>query len=324
MPDRYLLTKKLRELPKRDVGSCKWAVPLARHSWWRIGGPADLFVEPQTIEHVQHVRQALHELELPYVVIGDGSNLLFDDQGVRGVVVRIGRALSSYEIAGEHVLAEAGIFVPRLAHGIGNAGLSGVEHIIGIPGSLGGLVYMNGGSQRKGIGAHVRKVWAVNQSGDIEEYNNEQCRFGYRYSALQEKNIIVVRVHLQCEHGNKKDIHQDMLRIMRSRRAKFPLKQPNCGSVFISDPSLYATIGPPGKVIEDLGLKGCRRGNAQVSEKHANFIVNLGGARSGDILSLVDYVRETVHAQTGFWLASEVRYVSTDAKVLPAHQVLRH
>lgn len=320
MPEADWMHKALHQLSLQEVGVGRWNEPLASHSWWRVGGAADFFVEPLSISQVCTLRKALKELDLPYVIIGDGSNLLFDDQGFRGVVVRIGRALSRFSIHKGWIDAEAGVFVPKLARNIGRAGLAGLEHIIGIPGSLGGLVLMNGGSQRKGIGQHVQKVWCVNQQGEIEEYNHEQCQFSYRSSALQHRNVIIVRTLLRCEGGNSKQIRREMLSIMRSRRGKFPIKLPNCGSVFVSDPSLYATVGPPGKVIEQCGLKGVRLGGAQIAEQHANFIVNLGKASSVDILALIKHIRETVHSQTGFWLRAEVRFVSPDGRIRPAHE----
>jgi UDP-N-acetylmuramate dehydrogenase len=322
MPEADWLYKALRHFSLLDVGVGHWNEPLSRHSWWQVGGAADYFVEPQSISQVCTLRRSLKELNLPYVVIGDGSNLLFDDQGVRGVVVRIGRALSRFSIRENWVDAEAGIFVPRLARNIGRAGLCGLEHIIGIPGSLGGLVLMNGGSQRNGIGQHVQRIWCVNEQGTIEEYNHEQCQFAYRSSALQRRDVIIVRALLRCENGNGKQIRREMLSNMRSRRSKFPIKQPNCGSVFVSDPSLYATLGPPGKVIEQCGLKGVRLGGAQIAEQHANFIVNIGHAKSADILALIKHIRATVHRQTGFWLQAEVRYVSPDGRVRPAHEAI--
>ncbi len=313
--------ERLRELARHDIGQCSFAAPLKEYSWWRIGGPADLLVVPHSIEQVQTLMRELHRLSLPFVVIGGGSNILFDDAGVRGVVVKIGHHLSRIEINDTWITAEAGIFVPRLMRQIGRAGLAGLEHAAGIPGTLGGLVLMNGGSMRQNIGNRVDKVWAVNREGTLVEFEHADCRFEYRRSALQTMDIVVVRVRLQGTPSDSRSIRKEMLHILRTRRQKFPLKLPNCGSVFLSDPALYATMGSPGKVIEQCGFKGYRIGNAMIPHLHANFIVNLGAARSADVLSIIRHVRKAVQEQTGFLLMCEVRYLSPDCRFMPAHEI---
>lgn len=317
------MRESLRKLAQKDIGQCSFDIPLRHHSWWRIGGPADLMVEPRSISQVQTLMKELNNLSVPFVVIGDGSNLLFDDAGVRGVVVKIGRQLSKCQISDRLITAEAGVFVPRLVRRIGNAGLTGLEHAIGIPGTLGGLVLMNGGSMRQGVGEHVDRVWVVDTTGELKAHNHVDCRFVYRGSALQRNKGIIVQVRLQCDHGNRRSIRREMLDIMRMRRHKFPLKQPNCGSVFVSDPAMYKTVGPPGKIIEECGLKGFRIGDAMVPHLHANFIVNLGAARSSDVLSIIHTVRQTVYQRTGFLLMCEVRYAAPDCRLMPAHEGLQ-
>ena len=235
----------LRELSQLDVGRVQFNAPMAEHTWWHIGGAADLLVEPCRIDQVQTLMKALRYLKLPSIVIGRGSNLLFDDRGVRCVVVKIGRTLSRISIQGEFVISEAGAFVPCLVRNIAHSGLSGLEHAVGIPGTIGGLVLMNGGSMRKSVGNNVEKVWAVNSTGDILEYDHAGCRFAYRHSALQEQAVILVKVGLRLAGGTPRDIRRKMLEILAVRRDKFPLKHPNCGSVFLSDPEMYAAVGPP-------------------------------------------------------------------------------
>lgn len=309
----------LHRLSQENVGKCTFNASLAKHCWWKIGGPADLLAEPGSTEQLCTLKRCLHEMGLPNITIGDGSNLLFDDAGVRGVVIKIGRGLSRVLIDGDSIEAEAGCFVPRLISALGRAGYRGIEHAVGIPGTLGGLVLMNGGSQRKGIGTHVDKVWAVNSVGERVKYFHDECGFAYRTSAMQDDDVTIVRVRLKLPRGDKRLIRQKMLEILRERRRKFPLKQPNCGSVFLSDPKMYETVGPPGKVIEDCGYKGLRVGGAQIPELHANFIVNVGGARSADVLEVITTVREGVLHKTGFLLACEVRYVHPDGTIKPAH-----
>lgn len=308
------------ELARLVPGRARWDQPLRECSHWRIGGPADLIVEPATVQEVQQVRALLHQSGVPSIIIGDATNLLFDDAGFRGVVIRIGPALAGIDIgASGRVRAGAGWWVPWLVRKLIAAGLSGAVHAIGIPARLGGLVAMNGGSQRRSIGEHVRSVDVVGVDGTLRRLTHEQCGFAYRSSAIQQLEVAVVQVEFQFERGDSAALRRQALGILAQRRRKFPLKQPNAGSVFLSEPELYERHGPPGKVIEAVGLKGMRRGDAMVSHRHANFIVNLGQARSKDVLQLIGLVRSRVHSATGFWLSCEVRHVSPDGRLRPAH-----
>jgi UDP-N-acetylmuramate dehydrogenase len=313
---------KLVQFVDTGVGGTLFDAPLADHNSWQIGGPADLLIEPETIAQVARVVSFARRHEIPLMVIGQGTNLLFDDSGLRGIVLKLGERFSRVEISGNKIVAEAGAWVPGLARKAMLAGLSGLEHTIGIPGTLGGLVLMNGGSQRKGIGENVRRVWAVDQDGTQLELNHDECAFSYRRSALQGSGAVVVKAELECEKQEPQCIRRLMLEDLRERRRKFPRKQPNCGSVFLSTSEMHASVGPPGKVIEDAGLKGVRIGKAEVSHQHANFIVNLGGATSEDVLSLIAHIRKVVHERIGFELSCEVRYVSPTGDIIPAHQAV--
>ena len=312
----------LDQLVEAGVGRTLFDAPLADHNSWQIGGPADLLVEPETIAQVARVVSFARLHDIPLMVIGQGTNLLFDDSGLRGIVLKIGESLSRVEIAGNRIVAEAGAWVPGLARKAMLVGLAGLEHTIGIPGTLGGLVLMNGGSQRKGIGENVRRVWVVDPDGKQLELSREECAFEYRKSALQGTGAVVVKAELECERQPSQRIRKMMLEDLRERRRKFPRKQPNCGSVFLSTSEMHASVGPPGKVIEDAGLKGARIGKAEVSHQHANFIVNLGGATSEEVLSLIAHIRNVVHERIGFDLCCEVRYVSPIGDIIPAHQAV--
>lgn len=257
---------------------------------------------------------------IPLLVIGQGTNLLFDDAGLRGIVLRLGANLSRLEIAGSRILAEAGVWVPHLARTAARAGLAGLEHTIGIPGTIGGLVLMNGGSQRRGIGEQVRRVWIIDQAGEERVLSPQECAFSYRHSALQGSGATVVRVELACPPGDPRRIRREMLADLRERRRKFPRKEPNCGSVFLSTAEMHASVGPPGRIIEQAGLKGWRVGAAEVSYRHANFIVNRGGATAAEVLALIAHIRRTVLAQIGFDLHCEVRYVTPQGELMPADQ----
>lgn len=313
-------SRQLDQLVKADIGYALFNAPLAEHNSWQIGGPADLLVEPETIVQVATVVSFAHRHGIPLLVIGQGTNLLFDDAGLRGVVLKLGKNLSRIDINDNRIVAEAGAWIPGLARKAMLAGLAGLEHTIGIPGTLGGLVLMNGGSQRKGIGENVRRVWIVDPEGQQLELSQKDCAFAYRKSALQGTGAVVVKAELECERKEPQLIRQMMLEDLRERRRKFPRKQPNCGSVFLSTSEMHASVGPPGKVIEDAGLKGTRIGAAEISSQHANFIVNLGGATSKDVLNLIAHIRRVVNEGLGFELCCEVRYVSPIGEIMPAHQ----
>lgn len=312
----------LHRLAALDVGRTSFAVPLAEHGTWQIGGPADLLIEPENIAQIQAVVYFARTRAIPLLVIGQGSNLLFADAGLRGIALKLGQRFASVAIAGNTLAADAGAWVPGVARRAQQAGLAGLEHTIGIPGTLGGLVVMNGGSQRQGIGDNVRRVWTVGEQGRLAVLTQAECRFGYRSSALQESGAVVVKVELVCPVGDSRAIRRTMLADLRERRRKFPRKEPNCGSVFLSTAEMHASVGPPGKIIEEAGLKGVRCGGAEVSRCHANFIVNTGGATAADVLALIDRVRHTVHQRIGFTLACEVRYVDEQAVIRPADQLL--
>jgi UDP-N-acetylmuramate dehydrogenase len=311
--------KRFEQLAGLEIGTVHFDEPLAAHSSWQIGGPADLLVEPWNIVHVETVICFTRRYGLPLLVIGQGTNLLFDDAGLRGVVLKLGHRFSRVDISGTHIMVEAGAWVPTLARRAMQAGLTGLEHTIGIPGTLGGLVMMNGGSQRRGIGDNVRRVWVVDREGRLQELAQEECQFSYRQSALQGTGAVVVKAELECPRSEPKLIRRAMLEDLRERRRKFPRKQPNCGSVFLSTSEMHASVGPPGRIIEEAGLKGTRIGQAEVSPQHANFIVNLGGASSMEVLSLITLIRKVVHERIGFNLCCEVRYVSPIGEIMPAH-----
>jgi UDP-N-acetylmuramate dehydrogenase len=312
----------LDRLVTQDVGQCTFDEPLSDHNSWQIGGPVDLLIEPGSAEQVAAVVRFVNQFRIPLVVIGQGTNLLFDDAGLRGVVLKLGENFSAISIEGNRIIAESGAWVPGLARRAMRAGLSGLEHIIGIPGTIGGLVLMNGGSHRQGIGENVRRVEVVNPDGTIAWLDQADCCFAYRSSALQGTGAVVVGVELCCLPEKVAKIRQQMLMDLRERRRKFPRKLPNCGSVFLSTATMHATVGPPGRIIEEAGLKGTRIGQAEVSRQHANFIVNRGGATSSEILALIRHIRDEVKSQIGFDLQCEVRYVSPEGRVLPAHRAV--
>ena len=301
-----LLTKKLKAL---KVGRVYDDQLLKNHCTWRIGGPADVIVEPETTDQLCLLRKFICDNKINSIVIGQGSNLLFDDRGFRGIVIKIDGFLSNFRIENKIVRAETGVAVPRLARAVGLSGLTGIEHTIGIPGTLGGLVAMNGGSRRKSIGEVINFVEVVDCCGDIRKMNKDQCGFSYRKSVFQESDLILVNIEIELEYDDPTVIRSRLLKNLRERRQKFPRREPNCGSVFLSTKDLYEQVGPPGKVIENAGLKGLRCGGAQVSNKHANFIINTGTATAADVKKLIEKIKKTVYDKTGKQLQCEVKYI---------------
>lgn len=295
-------------------------VVLKRYSRFNVGGIADFFSEPSNIYELQKILTFSAEKCIPFQIIGNGSNVLFDDAGYRGLIIRIGHYFSKYEITGEQVIAEAGIWMPCLARITANYGLSGLEHTIGIPGTLGGLIIMNGGSLRKSISESIQKVVALDFSGKEFTYTKDECNFSYRHSIFQLKPSILYKVVLNLTKANSQSIRSEMISILKTRRKKFPLKIPSCGSVFINNPSLYENYGSPGKIIQELGLKGYSWGGASISTVHANFIVNTGNATSIDIIHLIRDIRNKIYKKTNFWIESEIRYLPPESNLVFIHE----
>lgn len=297
-------------------------LPLAMLGRWRIGGPADVVVTPSDVKALRAVLAVITQTGVPHVIVGDGSNLLYDDAGFRGVVVRIGRAFGGFAVSDRGIVeAGAGMWVPCFVRQAIDAGLAGATHAIGIPGTLGGLITMNGGSQRRGIGENVVSVDVMERDGTLVRIDHADLGYTYRRSALQTRGAIVLSARFRFEPGDHHALRREAIAILSARKAKFPRVRANCGSVFVSDPALYSLIGPPGMAIEQAGLKGASVGGAQLSPDHANFIVNNGGARSRDVLELIAVARSRVHALTGIAMDAEVRHLASDGTMRPAHEV---
>lgn len=299
-----------------------FGVPLSRLGRWRIGGPADVVVTPPDVAALRGVLAAIAQAGVPHVVVGDGSNLLYDDAGFRGVVVRIGRAFGHFAIDADGVVeAGAGLWVPAFVRKVIAAGMANATHAIGIPGTLGGLITMNGGSQRRGIGENVVSADVIARDGTLLRIKHADLGYAYRSSTLQASGGTVVSARLRFEPGDRHALRREAIAILAARRAKFPRVRANCGSVFVSDPALYSLIGPPGLAIERAGLKGVSVGGAQMSPDHANFIVNNGGARSRDVLELIALARRRVQELTGIAMIAEVRHLAPDGTMRPAHEI---
>lgn len=300
-------------------------VGLDQHSWWKIGGKAELFCEIRNIAQLSELLSILKETGVPFSVLGQGTNLLISDYGFRGCVIYFGKSFSSCIIKDMEMEVFCGAWVPAVAYKAAKIGLSGMEHTIGIPASFGGLTYMNGGSQRKSISSLISAVKILAENGEIKVLKKEDCGFSYRTSLFQNTNALILSTILSFE--KKKPYAKqrpELINILASRRGKFPRKLPTCGSTFKSSPTLFEAYGPPGQIIEDLGFKGYRKGNIEVSRQHANFILNLGGGSSKDVLNIVSMIRKKVHEETGFLMEPEFRYLHESLGIIDAEDAVSY
>lgn len=291
-------------------------VDLSSHSLWKIGGYADCLLEPSSILELSKIIELFNSVDIPYIVFGSTSNLLFSDAGIRVPCIHIGARMSNVVLSKDLVHVQAGAWVPLLARNIMQAGLTGAEHICGIPGTIGGLICMNGGSQRQCIGDSILEVTSIDPYGNLIIRDNKSCKFSYRESIYKNNKEIITSVKLRFNKGNKADIRSKMLSILSERRQKFPKNLPNCGSVFKSNPEMYSNIGPPGKIIEELGFKGILRGGARVSNLHSNFIINENSATAEDVISLINEIKDTVYNKTGYTMEVEARYINEEGNFL--------
>jgi len=285
----------------------KFNEPMALHTTFQIGGPADIMVIPSTVEEIINILRFCHQHHLPLFVFGLGSNILVRDKGIRGMVMKLGEGLRTVCIQGQQVYAEAGVRIADLCRMVAREGLSGLEFAEGIPGSLGGAVVMNAGAYDGEMKNVITSVTAVDLQGVRYDFDAEQLQMGYRSSIFQAGDYIVLSANLILKPADPEVIYATMADYAQRRRDKQPLDMPSAGSTF-KRPSGYF-VGP---LLEQLGLKGFKIGGAQVSPKHAGFIVNTGNASAADVLNLIQYIQETARANLGIELHPEVKLVGEE------------
>lgn len=288
-----------REMPGRYlVGE-----PLSQFTWYRVGGPADFLVFPSDRKQIASVVAQCNQQRMPYVVIGQGANVLVHDRGFRGVVIRLGARFSSTEFSKDEVRVDAGKGLPSLLFECEQRGLGGLVGLSGVPGTVGGALIMNAGTSLGCIGDRVVRVDCLLNDSRICELSGDEIQFGYR-SVPQLQGKIVLGATLRLYPAHKEDLARQRLGIIEERAGKQPLEHPSCGSVFKRPKGNYA-----GKLIEEAGLKGESYGDAIISSKHCGFILNRGGARAEDILVLIHRVQKRVFELSGVLLEPEVRFV---------------
>jgi UDP-N-acetylmuramate dehydrogenase len=283
---------------------------LSEYTTFRIGGPADMLVFPKGMGDIGRLLQAIAEAGCPWMAMGNGSNILFSDHGFRGVVVAIGRGINRIKKNNKYeVYVEAGCSIQRFLNWVEEAGMGGLEDLAGIPGTIGGAVRMNAGAMGTSIGDRVVELSVMGvESGEVlyGAYSQDEAGFGYRRSNIKGNEIIYL-VKLELHRKDGRDIRERKEQVLGWRRRNQPLEYPSAGSVFRNPPGASA-----GEIIDRCGLKGARVGAAQVSEKHANFIVNLGGATAKDVVSLMRRVKKEVLEREGIELEEEIKIVGED------------
>ena len=278
-------------------------VPMSKHTTFKTGGSADLMVCPHSKDELKNILKFFSEIGCPYYILGNGSNLLVSDDGIRRPVIYIGKDFSDVDVFEECVTARAGALLSSVAKKAAESMLTGFEFAAGIPGTVGGALIMNAGAYGGEMKDVVEAVNFLSPTGEEFVVSGEEMEFSYRKSALTDTNCIILGTTLKLEKGNSEEIKERMAELAAKRREKQPLEYPSAGSTFKRPEGHFA-----GALIEEAGLKGKTVGGAQVSEKHAGFIINKGGATTSDIIKLIEIVKDTVYEKHGVLLEPEVKY----------------
>ena len=278
--------------------------PMKRHTTFRIGGPADFFLLPSTVDEVRGILEICREEELPYFILGNGSNLLVSDKGYRGVIIQLYRNFSNISVEGNEICASSGALLSQIAAAARNASLTGFEFAGGIPGTLGGAVFMNAGAYGGELKDVLKEAVVMTEQGEILTLPVEKLDMGYRTSRIKKAGYLVLEARLVLEQGDMDKIRDITKDLTEKRVSKQPLEYPSAGSTFKRPEGYFA-----GKLIMDAGLRGYQVGDAQVSEKHCGFVINKGNATAADVLTLIENVREKVKEKFVVTLEPEVKFL---------------
>lgn len=282
--------------------------PMSRHTTWKVGGPADLLISPKDKEQLAKAMKIIYEKRYPWHVIGRGSNLLVRDKGIRGVVIKLGKEFNHLHIDGTKVTVGGAFSTVALATKVARHGLKGLEFAAGIPGNVGGAVYMNAGAHGSDVSKILVEAEILLETGEWVHATNEQMKFSYRTSILQNDwKGIVTEATFQLEEGDAEEITANLTQFKERRHSTQPYTSACAGSVFRNPPGDHS-----GRLIEAAGLKGYKIGDAQISELHANFIINCGHATAKDILALIDFARQTIRDRYQVELVPEVLVIGEE------------
>lgn len=278
--------------------------PMSRHTTFRVGGTAECMVLIEQEEELLKLVPYLNQIEENYFILGNGSNLLVGDKGYRGVIIKLGEGMNRITVEGERIYAQAGALLSKTAAVARDAELAGMEFAAGIPGSIGGGVVMNAGAYDGEMKQITESVKVMDKEGKILVLDNDTMEFGYRTSIIKNRPFIVLEVALRMRSGKKDDIQAKMDELMEKRRSRQPLNYPSAGSTFKRPEGYFA-----GKLIMDAGMRGYRIGDAQVSDKHCGFIVNIGNASAADIREVIEEVQEKVKERFHVRLEPEIIFL---------------
>ncbi|QJX80855.1 UDP-N-acetylmuramate dehydrogenase (plasmid) [Priestia megaterium] len=299
------IKEKLQELKLNFTENAS----LKKYNTWKLSGNAEFLVHIHSIKELSSLYTYILANDVPYFIIGKGSNILVPDEGIKGIVIRLGKEFESININENFVKAGAAASFIVLCLNVAKQGLSGLEFGAGIPGSVGGAVTMNAGAHKSDVSKVLKEIKVLDETGQVRTLSNKELNFSYRKSVIQEEKWIVLEATFELTTANKEEIVKITNDNKEYRLKTQPLKEASCGSVFKNPLPEYS-----GNLIEKLGLKGHRIGNAQISEKHGNFIVNLGDASSNDVISLIKLAQEKVQEQYGVQLNPEVQFLTTTGK----------
>ena len=281
--------------------------PMNAHTSFRVGGPADILVKPRTEKEISDIIRLVNRLEIPFLVKGNGSNILIKDGGFRGLVIEISDNFSDFEIRGNDLEIQSGALLSVIGRAAMQESLTGFEFASGIPGTLGGALAMNAGAYGGEMKNIVKSVRLMDEEGNIVEFTNEEMNFAYRHSRLTDERWVAISAVISLEEGNYDEIRATMENLAFQRRSKQPLEYPSAGSTFKRPTGYYA-----GKLIQDSNLKGFSIGGAQVSSKHSGFVINYNKARSKDIVDLIEHIKEMVYECHGVHLEEEVKILGEE------------
>lgn len=281
--------------------------PMKRHTSFRIGGPADIMATPVSEAELTALLQRAKQFQVPVTLVGNGSNMLVRDKGIRGLVIKLGNMLNQIDVQGSSITFGSGVSLAQASKKAADEGLTGMEFAVGIPGSIGGAVYMNAGAYDGDMSKVVTLVRVIDSQGQVKLLTREDMCFGYRKTALQGSGLIVTAVTVTLAKREKSAIQEKMADFSQRRSSKQPLELPSAGSMFKRPPGYFA-----GTLIDQTGLKGYTVGGAQVSTKHAGFVVNIGDATAQDVLQLIKDVQDKVMAAHGVLLQPEVLVVGEE------------
>lgn len=291
----------------KNFGEVLLNEPMKNHTSFKIGGPADVVIIPKDENQIVEAITLLRENNINFFIIGNGTNLLVKDGGLRCAVIKINEGLNKVHIGDNKIYCEAGALLTAVSKGVARKNLTGMEFANGIPGTIGGAVTMNAGAYGGEMKDIISKVRAIDKDNNIKEYSNSEMNFRYRGSRVTDEDLIVLSVELELESGDPVKIEEVMKDLTYKRTSKQPLELPSGGSTFKRPVGYFA-----GKLIEDSGLRGLRHGGAQISEKHCGFVVNVENASCKNVLELIQIVQKTVRDNYDVELETEIKLIGED------------